>query len=182
MTHVDRHTKPSDGVRWRASVLPYFCRRSRGFGLEEAPLAQLGSAPPVGGDLGCVSHTNNHPQGGIEMNSINISGRLTTDPELRSLPSGDAVCKLRLAVEGLAPGRETGYVNVTCFGKGGEAAARVLAKGWLVAVEGRLEYHEWETDEGSKRHDYQVVGNVEFLAAPRGNGSETPEPQEASAA
>ena len=51
------------------------------------------------------------------MNSINITGRLTTDPELRSLPSGEKVCKLRLAVEGLAPGRETGYLNVACFGK-----------------------------------------------------------------
>jgi single-strand DNA-binding protein len=116
------------------------------------------------------------------MNSINITGRLTTDPELRSLPSGDPVCKLRLAVDGLAPGRETGYLNVTCFGKPGEAAARVLSKGWLVAVNGRLEYHEWETDDGTKRHDYQVIGNVEFLTAPRGNSSESTEPQEATAA
>jgi single-strand DNA-binding protein len=116
------------------------------------------------------------------MNSINITGRLTTDPELRSLPSGDPVCKLRLAVDGLAPGRETGYLNVTCFGKPGEAAARVLSKGWLVAVSGRLEYHEWETDDGAKRHDYEVIGNVEFLAAPRGTSSESTEPQEAATA
>jgi single-strand DNA-binding protein len=113
------------------------------------------------------------------MNSVNITGRLTADPELRSLPSGEGVCKLRLAVEGLAPSRETGYVNVSCFGKPGEAAARVLAKGWLVAVQGRLSYRAWEADDGSKRHDYEVVGNVEFLMAPRANGagsrSEQPE-------
>jgi single-strand DNA-binding protein len=115
------------------------------------------------------------------MNSINITGRLTADPELRSLPSGDPVCKLRLAVKGLAPGRETGFVNVTCFGAGGQAAARELTKGWLVAVSGRLEYHEW-SHEDTKRHDYEVVGNVEFLAAPRGESSETPEPQEQPAA
>ncbi|MFI5003822.1 MAG: single-stranded DNA-binding protein [Solirubrobacterales bacterium] len=100
------------------------------------------------------------------MNSINITGRLTQDPELRALPSGDPVCKLRLAVDGLAPGRETGYINVSCFGNSGEAAARVLAKGWRVAVNGRLEYREWETEDGAKRHDYGVVGYVEFLAAP----------------
>jgi single-strand DNA-binding protein len=116
------------------------------------------------------------------MNRINITGRLTTSPEVRSLPNGENVCKLRLAVEGLAHGRETGYINVACFGKPGEAAARVLDKGWLVAVDGRLSYHEWESDEGSKRHDYEVVGNVEFLAAPRGNSSEVSEPQEATAA
>jgi len=105
------------------------------------------------------------------MNSVNITGRLTTDPELRAFPSGESVCKLRLAVEGLAPNRETGYVNASCFGKPGEAAARVLAKGWLVAVQGRLVYREWQADGGSRRHDYEVIGNVEFLAAPRSNGS-----------
>lgn len=107
------------------------------------------------------------------MNSINITGRLTQDPDLRSLPSGERVCKLRLAVDGLAPARETGYVNVSCFGKPGEAAARVLSKGWLVAVSGRLAYHAWGADDGSKRHDYEVVGHVEFLSAPRGNGGVT---------
>jgi single-strand DNA-binding protein len=116
------------------------------------------------------------------MNSINITGRLTTDPELRSLPSGENVCKLRLAVEGLSPNRETGYLNVACFGKPGEAAARVLAKGWLVAVAGRLSYQQWETEDGSKRHDYEVVGNVEFLTAPRAENTDAPQPQAQAAA
>ena len=116
------------------------------------------------------------------MNSINITGRLTTDPELRALPSGDAVCKLRLAVEGLAPSRGTGYVNVSCFGAGGQAAASVLSKGWLVAVDGRLEYREWESGDGSRRHDYDVVGKVEFLAAPRANGADDRVPPERAAA
>jgi single-stranded DNA-binding protein len=72
------------------------------------------------------------------MNSISLTGRLTADPEQRPLPSGDNVCKLRLAVDGLAPGRGTGYVNVSCFGAAGQAAAGILGKGWLVAVAGRL--------------------------------------------
>ena len=42
------------------------------------------------------------------MNTINITGRLAADPELRSLSNGNSVCKLRLAVKGLAPNRETG--------------------------------------------------------------------------
>jgi single-strand DNA-binding protein len=116
------------------------------------------------------------------MNSINITGRLTSDPELRSLPSGESVCKLRLAVDGLAPARETGYVNVSCFGRPGEAAARVLSKGWLVAVSGRLAYHTWEAEDGSKRHDYEVVGNVEFLSAPRGNSAGPASEQEEAVA
>ena len=101
------------------------------------------------------------------MNSINITGRLTSDPELRALPSGESVCRIRLAVDGLAPQGETGYVNVSCFGKPGEAAARILGKGWLVAVQGRVAYREWENGDGGKRHDYEIVGNVEFLVAPR---------------
>ena len=116
------------------------------------------------------------------MNSINITGRLATDPELRSLHSGENVCKLRLAVDGLAPNRETGYLNVACFGKPGEAAARVLSKGWLVAVAGRLSYQQWETDDGSKRHDYEVVGNVEFLTAPRAENPDAPRPETQAAA
>ena len=87
------------------------------------------------------------------MNSISLTGRLTQDPELRTLPTGSTVCRLRLAVNGMGRGGrdETGYINVSAFGNAGEAAARVLTKGWLVAVDGRLQ----------------------FLAAPRGeNGNE----------
>ncbi len=103
----------------------------------------------------------------MNINKIICTGRLTKDPELKALPSGTSVCELRLAVDGMGRGREVGYVNVAVFGAGGEAAAKVLSKGWLVAVDGRLEYGEWETEGGEKRHDYSVVGNVEFLTAPR---------------
>ena len=64
-------------------------------------------------------------------------------------------------------GREVGFINVSVFGKAGEAAAQYLGKGWLVAVDGRLEFGQWETEGGEKRHDYSVVGNVEFLTAPK---------------
>jgi single-strand DNA-binding protein len=103
------------------------------------------------------------------MNSVTITGRLTRDPEVGSLPSGDPVCNLRLAVDGMAPGRETGYVDVVAYGKPGEAAARILTKGYLVAVDGRLEYRTWKTDDDQTRHAYKIVGKVEFLAAPKGD-------------
>ena len=105
------------------------------------------------------------------MNAITLTGRLTHNPELRQLPSGEQACRLRLAVDGMGRGGrdQIGYVNVTAYGKPGEAAARVLAKGWLVAVDGRLQYGQWETDAGERRHDYEIVGSVEFLSAPRTN-------------
>lgn len=56
---------------------------------------------------------------------------------------------------------------MTVFGRAGEAAARVLTQGWLVAASGRLEYREFETQDGQKRSAYTVVGRVDFLAAPR---------------
>ncbi len=102
----------------------------------------------------------------MNINKLICTGRLTKDPELKALPSGTTVCELRLAVDGMGRGREVGYINVSVFGSGGEAAAEYLAKGWLVAVDGRLEYGEWDS-EGTRRHDYTVVGNVEFLTAPR---------------
>jgi single-strand DNA-binding protein len=102
----------------------------------------------------------------MNINKVICTGRLTKDPELRSVSDEMKVCQLRLAVDQMGRGREVGYVNVSVFGKAGEACAEYLAKGWLVAIDGRLEYGEWESD-GAKRHDYTVVGNVEFLTAPK---------------
>jgi len=114
------------------------------------------------------------------MDRLTLTGRLTRDPELHTLPSGDPVCHLRLAVDGMAPQRETGYIDVAEFGPRGEASARVLSKGWLVAFDGRLEQRSWQTDDGQTRYAYQAIGNVEFLTAPRGDDGSDPEPQTAS--
>ncbi len=113
----------------------------------------------------------------MNVNKYIATGRLTKDPELRSLPSGTNVCELRLAVDGMGRGFESGYINVSVYGKPGEAAAEYLSKGWLVAVDGRLEFIEWDTDTGERRHDYTVVGNVEFLAAPRVAEEQPHEPE-----
>jgi single-strand DNA-binding protein len=103
----------------------------------------------------------------MNINKYICTGRLTKDPVLRTISEEMKVCELRLAVDGMGRAREVGYINVSVFGKAGEAAAEYLGKGWLVAVDGRIEFGQWETDAGEKRHDYTVVGNVEFLTAPR---------------
>ncbi len=80
------------GGQWRcASCLARFSPPPSGLRPPQGGSPRkLGSAPPVGGGFGLrQSHHHNHPQGGIHMNSINITGRLTADPELRSLPSGE---------------------------------------------------------------------------------------------
>jgi single-strand DNA-binding protein len=102
----------------------------------------------------------------MNINKLICTGRLTKDPELKALPSGTSVCELRLAGYGMGRGREVGFINVSVFGNSAQPAAEYFSKGWLVAVDGRLEYGEWDSN-GTKRHDYNVVGNVEFLTAPR---------------
>ncbi len=74
----------------------------------------------------------------------------------------------------MSRGREVGFINVSVYGSARRGRRRVPRKGWLVAVDGRLEYGEWET-ERRRRHDYAVVGNVEFLSAPRVAEAQEPE-------
>ena len=56
-------------------------------------------------------------------------------------------------------------VDVSTFDKQAEACARYLAKGRQVAVDGRLVYREWETEDGTKRSKHSVIGRVELLAS-----------------
>jgi single-strand DNA-binding protein len=110
------------------------------------------------------------------INRVVLVGNLTRDPELRHTPSGTAVCSLRLAVNTRRKD-ETGqwidkpnYFDITVWGNQGERCAQYLAKGRPVAVDGRLEWREWETPEGNKRQAIDVVADtVQFLGS-RGDG------------
>ena len=91
------------------------------------------------------------------INRVIITGNLTADPELRSLPSGTSVCKLRVACNTRRKDNSTGewvdkpnYFDVTVWGAQGENCARYLSKGRPVAIDGRLEWREWETQEGEQ--------------------------------
>lgn len=104
----------------------------------------------------------------MHLNRVVITGNLTADPELRTLASGTSVCKLRVAcntsqkVEGEWTDKPN-YFNVTVWGKQGENAAKYLAKGRPVAIDGRLEWHEWEA-EGGKRSAVEITAeSVQFL-------------------
>lgn len=99
----------------------------------------------------------------MNINKYFCTGRLTSDPELRALPSGTIVCEMRLAVDGMGRKGEVGFINLSVYGGCGEVCARYLKKGSKVAVDGRIEHGEWETDTG-KRHEHRVIGyDLEFL-------------------
>ena len=105
------------------------------------------------------------------INRVVLTGRLTRDPELRSLPSGMSVCKLRVACNTRRKDNSTGewidkpnYFSVTVWGAQGENCARFLSKGRPVAIDGRLEWREWTAQDGGKRESIEVVADsVQFL-------------------
>ena len=72
------------------------------------------------------------------MNNIELTGRLVADPAGKELPDSGYVCEMRIAVDGMGRGGrdQAGYVDVHSFGESAKAAAKVLSKGWLVAVAG----------------------------------------------
>jgi single-strand DNA-binding protein len=110
------------------------------------------------------------------INRVVMTGNLAADPDLRSLPSGTSVCKLRVACNTRRKDGASGewvdkpnYFNITVWGAQGENAARYLSKGRPVAIDGRLEWREWEAQDGSKRQATEIVAeSVQFLNSGQG--------------
>jgi single-strand DNA-binding protein len=108
------------------------------------------------------------------LNRVVVTGNLTKDPELRSTPSGTPVCKLRVAVNSRRKDSASGewvdkpnYFDVTVWGAQGENCATYLSKGRPVAVDGRLDWREWEASDGSgKRQAVEIIADsVQFLGS-----------------
>jgi single-strand DNA-binding protein len=106
---------------------------------------------------------------GPNINRVVITGNLTRDPELRSTPGGTSVCSLRVAVnsrrkEGDQWVDKPNYFDVTVWGAQGENCAQYLNKGRPVAVDGRLNWREWDAQDGSKRQSVDIIADsVQFL-------------------
>ena len=120
------------------------------------------------------------------INRVVLLGNLTKDPEIRALPSGTNVCRMRVACSTRRRNAETGdwedksnFFDVSVFGASGEACGTFLEKGRPVAVDGRLDWHEWETAEGQRRQSVEIIADsVQFLGSGR-PGGETREPEPA---
>jgi single-strand DNA-binding protein len=118
---------------------------------------------------------------GTNINRVVLTGNLTRDPELNSTPGGTSVCKLRIATNTRRKDQQgnwvdkANYFDVTVWGAQGENCAKFLAKGRPVAIDGRLEWREWEDREsGAKRQAVDIIADsVQFLGGARedaGNG------------
>ena len=110
------------------------------------------------------------------INRVVLVGNLTRDPEIRQTPSGTSVCSLRIAVNSRRrddSGQWTdkpNYFSISVFGNQAESCAQYLSKGRPVAIDGRLDWREWQTQDGQKREAVEIVAeSVQFLGS-RGDG------------
>jgi len=117
------------------------------------------------------------------INRVVLVGNLTRDPELKSLPSGTQVCSLRIAVNSRRRDEsgqwvdKPNYFSISVFGNQAESCSQYLSKGRPVAIDGRLDWREWQAQDGSKRESVEIVAeSVQFLGS-RGEGGGDASPQ-----
>ena len=115
------------------------------------------------------------------LNRVFLIGNLTRDPELRYLPSGQAVTTFTVAVNrvytaGTGERKEdVSFIRVVVWARRAEVCNEYLRKGSPVFIEGRLQSRSWEAQDGTKRSSIEVVANnVQFLS--RGTRAESSEP------
>lgn len=110
----------------------------------------------------------------FSLNRATIVGNLTRDPETRALPSGQTVCSFAVATNRRWKDKDgntkedTQYHEVTAWGRLGELAAQMLAKGKKVYVEGRLQTNSWEGTDGAKRSRTEIVAENFIPLSPKG--------------
>ena len=104
-------------------------------------------------------------------NRIFLLGNLTHDPQLTETASGVSVTNFSLATHEKyrkaddTDGERVCFVDIVTWDTLASQCAESLAKGSLVLVEGRLDYHIWEDNDGQKRSTHQISAfSVQFLS------------------
>jgi single-strand DNA-binding protein len=101
---------------------------------------------------------------GFDINTVTVSGNLTRDPELRTLPSDNSVCNMRIAHNERFKGSDgewadrAQYFDITVWGGLARYLGQNLAKGEKVVVSGRLKWREYEVD-GAKRQAVDITAD-----------------------
>jgi len=114
----------------------------------------------------------------VDINHVVLVGRLTRDAELKSISSGQAVCKFSIAVNrrrksGEQWEDEPNFFDIVVWGRQGESLHQYLVKGKLVGVDGELRQDRWQQD-GQNRSKVEIVANnIQLLGGggPGGGGS-----------
>jgi len=114
----------------------------------------------------------------MNLNKIFLLGRLTRDPEMKNLPSGQKVCLFGLATDRYFINKEgkkqqeTEFHNIVLFGRLAEISFQYLKKGSLVLIEGRVKTRTWQDNQGNKRSRTEVIAE-RIQLAPRSLSKET---------
>lgn len=110
----------------------------------------------------------------MDLNRCTIIGRLTRDPEVKSIPSGKSVCTITVATSrvwtdaGGQKQKESEFHNVVLWGKLAEIAGQYMRKGARVYMEGRIRTREWTGQDGVKRYRTEIVAeNMIMLDGPK---------------
>lgn len=103
------------------------------------------------------------------MNRVLLTGRLTRDPELRTLASGKTVTQFSIATNDYRGGKEySEFHSIVTWDRLAEICGQYLGKGQLVALEGRLQTRQWEDDKKVRHWKTEVVAaSVEMLSGRR---------------
>lgn len=115
------------------------------------------------------------------LNKVILIGNLGRDPEVRYLPSGQAVANFSLATSERFQDKEnnwqerTEWHRVVFFGKVAEVVGQYLNKGSRVYVEGRIQTREWEGQDGQKRKTTEIVGQNMIMLGGRGESASSSE-------
>lgn len=116
------------------------------------------------------------------LNSVNLIGRLTADPELKTTPGGISVATFCLAVErNYAPQgekRQTDFINCVAWRGTGEFISRNFQKGSLLALEGSIQSRNYEDRSGQKRVAYEVIVERAYFCGRNDNPSTLPKGKE----
>ncbi len=112
----------------------------------------------------------------MSLNSVNILGNLTRDPEVKQTPSGKTVCSLSIAnnrvyTKGGEKVTEVSYFDVEVWGVVAENCSKYLTKGQAIIVEGRLRQDRWEKDGKTQSRVRISANNVHFMPKKQGGGS-----------
>ncbi len=117
----------------------------------------------------------------MSLNSVNIMGNLTRDPELKYTPAGKSVCSLSIANNRIFTKNgekvsEVSYFDVEVWGVSAENCAKYLSKGSGIIVEGRLKQDRWEKD-GKTQSRVRISANaIHFLAKKKEDGAGSGQP------
>lgn len=109
------------------------------------------------------------------MNSVNVIGRLTKDPELNESASGMMYSKFTIAIDDYASKEDRAdFIRVVSFGRQAENAKKYLRKGFLVGVNGKIKTDVYEDKDNNKKYSVDVIADrIQFVQWPEKDDKES---------